>query len=250
MKRLAVILFVLNSICAIGQEYDHAYLDSVVRTRLVGKVDTSGYFFEDYDDAGMQPIGMHYRSLDSIVKSQINKPHIQYYSTVPAEAYHLQLDSIARAKVKYPPYFQFKSAWKSYDWRARLLPASMHFLGGASNGLRQTLLFHYDKFQQRHPGADPQWWDPAISWENKYKRDATGELAKPYQERFFMAKTMLAWTTDGYHATGTLQYAFITAGIVIDLNKRQHWMHYLFDAAVYTVARNAGFHSTYSILYK
>ena len=46
---------------------------------------------------------------------------------------------------------------------------SAMFLAGAFNGVSQDLLFHYNEFETTFPHADPQFWDPEISWVNKYK---------------------------------------------------------------------------------
>lgn len=50
----------------------------------------------------------------------------------------------------------------------RYLPSmGFSFASGALDGVRDALLFHYDDFQRVHPGADPTFWDPSISWTNK-----------------------------------------------------------------------------------
>lgn len=200
--------------------------------------------------------------LDSIVRAKLRTPtfapgvRVPLDSTdaMPAKPSHLYLieryDSIARAGMPAIPIRARVNPWTSYNWLGRIVPAGMHFMAGASNGLLQTLLFHYDRFEARHPDARRQFWDPSVSWENKYKRNPDGTLKQPLEPAFWLSRTALAWYTDGYHATGTMQYAFTTVGIVIDFNRRQHWLHYLFDAIVYTCARNAGFHAAYTLYYR
>ena len=46
---------------------------------------------------------------------------------------------------------------------------SAMFLAGAFNGVSQDLLFHYNEFETTFPNANSQYWDPEISWANKYK---------------------------------------------------------------------------------
>ena len=46
---------------------------------------------------------------------------------------------------------------------------STMFLAGAFNGVSQDLLFHYNEFETTFPNTDPNFWDPEISWKNKYK---------------------------------------------------------------------------------
>lgn len=229
-RLLHIILVVLlcGPLCA----QSHEALDSMTRSMLnLKRVDTTYQWWPSYPK--------DYRPAISPVAMPIDD-HIHRY-----------FDSIARANMPVIPAPRPRvNPWKSYDWTARLLPASMHFMAGASNGLRQTLLFHYDAFERRHPGARRQWWDPEVSHENKYRRGPDGSLLEPLKERFLFSKNVFAWYTDGYHATGTAHYAFTSVGIVIDLAQRQHWLHYIFDAALYTISRNAGFHTTYTLFYR
>ena len=72
---------------------------------------------------------------------------------------------------------------------------STMFLAGAFNGVSQDLLFHYHEFENTFPNANSQFWDPEISWINKYKN------GDPLQgARFPGSTTILVGTTDGYHA--------------------------------------------------
>lgn len=58
-------------------------------------------------------------------------------------------------------------------------------IAAALDGLTETLLHHYPAFSARFPGADPYWWNPALSWQNK----GAG----------FLNRTVLVVFSDAYH---------------------------------------------------
>ena len=60
------------------------------------------------------------------------------------------------------------------------------------NAIIDKLQFHFNRsiFNSKH--FSEQWWNPAISWKNKYKDDLK-------TERFLGAKTIFVWITDAWH---------------------------------------------------
>ena len=46
--------------------------------------------------------------------------------------------------------------------------SGMMFLSGMGRGMEQVLVYHYDRFELRHPKANPNFWNPRYSWTNKY----------------------------------------------------------------------------------
>ena len=40
-------------------------------------------------------------------------------------------------------------------------------LSAAADGFVETITHHYSSFQDRFPSANPYWWNPARSWDNK-----------------------------------------------------------------------------------
>lgn len=138
-----------------------------------------------------------------------------YWRNVPgsywfiADSLHLHYDSIALSRMPAPD--PNPALWGSYELTGRIIPASLHFLSGIAAGSRYVLLNRYSAFKGRHPGLADTWWDPQQS-------------------------------RNGYNALGVAQYGFLTAGIVLDLNARGHWTHYLIDAALYTIVRQGGYH--------
>ena len=121
---------------------------------------------------------------------------------------------------------------------------STMFLAGAFNGASQDLLFHHDEFEATFPNTDPQFWDPEISWTNKYKN------GDPLQgARFPGSTTILVGTTDGYHAMLSSRDIMIVTSIALS-SKSRSWKHFLKKTAAYTIAYGAGFHLTYRTIIK
>ena len=121
---------------------------------------------------------------------------------------------------------------------------STMFLAGAFNGVSQDLLFHYNEFETTFPNANTQFWDPEISWRNKYKN------GDPLQgARFPGSTTILVGTTDGYHAMLSSRDIMIVTSIALS-SKSRSWKHFLKKTAVYTLAYGAGFHLTYRTIIK
>ncbi len=71
----------------------------------------------------------------------------------------------------------------------------MLVLAAASNATMDALSFRYGKtWFARHPAMEG-WWNPAISWRNKWK---DGDRSKG--EAFPFSSTALVATTDAWHA--------------------------------------------------
>lgn len=132
------------------------------------------------------------------------------------------------------------------DWKREILPISCLFVAGAMEGTAETLKWHYHKFERVHPNANADYFDPSRSWVNKYQN------GDPLQgPKHFGSTTFLVWTTDGYHLARTMRSTLILSAILTapDL-KGQRWWVYLAKAAMYTAAYTAGFHLTYTLIYK
>jgi len=121
---------------------------------------------------------------------------------------------------------------------------SAMFLAGAFNGVSQDILFHYNEFENTFPNTDPQFWDPSISWVNKYKNQDPLQGA-----RFPGSTTILVGTTDGYHAMLSSRDIMIVTSIALS-SKSRSWKHFHKKTAVYTQAYGAGFNLTYRTIIK
>lgn len=135
------------------------------------------------------------------------------------------------------------SSWQKYTIKTGLV-----FIAGASDGVSQTLAFHYQYFQNDFPDAPQNYWNPDSSWYNKW---ANGD---PEQgEAFPGSSTFFVWTTDGYHLFRTISKTSLVSGIcfgtVINVYDNKKWWIYLTDFVIYSAAYSAGFHLTYTIMF-
>ncbi|MBP6854647.1 MAG: hypothetical protein KBD26_00760 [Candidatus Pacebacteria bacterium] len=135
------------------------------------------------------------------------------------------------------------SPWQKYTVKTGLV-----FIAGASDGVSQTLAFHYEYFQNDFPDAPQNYWNPDSSWYNKW---ANGD---PNQgEAFPGSSTMFVWTTDGYHLFRTISKTSLVSGIcfgtVVNVYDQKKWWIYLTDFVLYSVAYSAGFHLTYTLMF-
>ena len=130
--------------------------------------------------------------------------------------------------------FSLAAAQKQpYDWKHAIAPAALSFSAGAAWGTHETLMHHYPKFQRAFPNADPQWWNPAISWENKHKSDVP------------------VWFSDAKHTlASTSQVCLFGAGLTITLGERRPILHHLLDIGISAGAYTLGNMTTYNWIFK
>lgn len=127
----------------------------------------------------------------------------------------------------------------------REITTGLVFLSGICDGISQTLYAHYPVFQETFPNARAQYWDPSISWKNKYQN------GDPLQgERFPGSSSVFVFSTDAYHLFRTLQKAQLIAIGGLEFSDKKSWEMYLLDVAIYSLVYSAGFHLTYSIIFK
>ena len=61
---------------------------------------------------------------------------------------------------------------RSFKWhmdKNKYETGGLLFLAGASKGFNETLLFHWKAFRHTFPKANSAWFNPNVSWTNKYK---------------------------------------------------------------------------------
>ena len=83
----------------------------------------------------------------------------------------------------------------------------LFFLAGICEAVMDTLQFHYDSSIFKKMKNQP-FWNPTISWVNKYKDNDPTE-----GEKFFLSKSLLVGLTDAWHLFKLLRTFFIFAGI-------------------------------------
>ena len=138
---------------------------------------------------------------------------------------------------------QEKSTEKK-KWRINkndILTGCLVFVGGASKGFNETLQFNYKIFEKTFPGANKQWFDPKVSWKNKYEGGNPDNGAK-----FFLSTSVFVMFTDQYHLNNFIHRASLMTALVIKIGEpKQPFRYYVFDLLYYTACYQAGFAAAY-----
>ena len=133
---------------------------------------------------------------------------------------------------------------KANKWhldRKKYLTGGFVFVAGASKGFNETLMFHWKAFRHSFPKANPEWFNPNISWRNKYKNGDSEAGAK-----FPLSTSVLVAFTDQYHLNNFINKAAWTSALVIKIGeKKKPFKQYLWDILYYTACHQAGFALTY-----
>jgi len=123
----------------------------------------------------------------------------------------------------------------------KLLTGGLIFLSGSAKGFNETLQFNYPIFEKTFPGVNDQWFNPKISWRNKYK-DANPDNGP----KFFLSTSAFVMFTDQYHLNNFIHKAALTSAIVIRISDgKKPFKHYLFDLLYYSACYQAGFSALY-----
>lgn len=145
-------------------------------------------------------------------------------------------------------------AQKNKKLKYYLLAGSSVFVSGILDGTIETINYHYESgFKPRFPNANDQFWNPAVSWKNKYKN---GDPA--LGPKFTGSTTIFACTTDAYHMLRTTKRTLDGGTLVYALNKsctekvsnKKKWKNIAKDFVILTAIRCAGFHLTYTYIFK
>lgn len=144
---------------------------------------------------------------------------------------------------------QAQKKWKDY-----LVSGSAMFVSGMLDGTIESISYHYENgFKQRLPNANDQFWNPAVSWKNKYYQNNPQMGPK-----FLGSTTIFACTTDAYHLLRTTKRSIDGANLVYYMNKecksnktfQKRWKSEVKDFLILTAIRCAGFHLTYSLAFR
>lgn len=117
--------------------------------------------------------------------------------------------------------------------KQHIAPAVLVFAAGAFEGVMDGLQFHYDK--------PNQFWNPDISWQNKYRnRDVS-------QGMTFRGK-YLVFTTDGWHLMKFGRNATLFTAFTFKIGEpRKKWYVYLCETAGYWFINRIGFNLSYRL---
>jgi hypothetical protein len=132
-----------------------------------------------------------------------------------------------------------KNKWK-ID-KNKVVTGSLVFVAGSAKGFNETLQFNYKIFEKTFPGANKQWFDPKVSWRNKYEGGNPDNGPK-----FFLSTSALVMFTDQYHLNNFIHKAAITSALVIKIGEgKKPFKHYVFDLLYYSACYQAGFAALY-----
>lgn len=112
--------------------------------------------------------------------------------------------------------------------------ASM-FVAGIAEGNMDYLQFHYD--------GNNQFWQPNISWTNKYHHHNPSE-GLTFKGKYFV------FLTDGWHMEKAINHTAVLCALTFKLsgNVKKKWYWYVLEAATYYTANRAGFYIGYNII--
>jgi hypothetical protein len=135
-----------------------------------------------------------------------------------------------------------------------LLAGSSMFVSGLVDGTLESINYHYeDGFKLRCPKANDKFWNPAVSWKNKYRNNDPAQGPK-----FAGSTNIFVFTTDAYHllrATNrtldgvTLAY-YVRETCEVPASKKKKWLFIARDFIILSAIRSVGFHLTYSLMFK
>lgn len=142
--------------------------------------------------------------------------------------------------------FSQKDSIRNLNIKLKTVRYSSAFIAGFAEGTMDAISFHYDSFQKVHPNANPQFWNPQLSWENKWYNGDTKQ-----GEKFLGSSTFLVWTTDGWHGLKAVnRLATFGATITIVIGDKKKWTYYAKEILISYVSNRAGFYTSYNFIYK
>lgn len=129
--------------------------------------------------------------------------------------------------------------------QATLLFISMFLflIAGLFEGTAEALKFHTSRFFDRFKKANKQFWDPSLSWRNKYKNGDPAQGTK-----FPFSTSGLVFLTDGYHLVRWARNVFTIAAIIIS-PALVAWYMYIAAFVLFYLAFTGGFTISYDRLF-
>jgi hypothetical protein len=135
--------------------------------------------------------------------------------------------------------------------KREIIQTSLVFVSGFTSGIEETLKFNYRGFKAVHPGVNDQFWNPKYSWTNKYEDYVRGNK----DEAYFLSKTVLVWTTDGYHLTRFASNTMVLTAVAIsvsdfkDVKGKKLFLMIGKRVLLYSLARGVGQYCSYKLIY-
>lgn len=126
----------------------------------------------------------------------------------------------------------------------------LFFIAGLCDGTAETLKFHSFGFFHVFRKANKYFWDPAISWKNKYKNHEPDE-----GPRFWQSTSALVALTDGYHLMRliknniTILAAMCFFAVALISGPPVLWYHFPIAYALCYLAYTGGFSLVYDFVF-
>lgn len=120
------------------------------------------------------------------------------------------------------------------------------FIAGLSNGLMDTLSYHFTKDNYLYRFKSNWFGNPTDTWKNKYKN-----YPESLEPKYWGAKTFLSFTTDAWHFFKFIQlqsYKICIALIIPFKITNISILDFVIFYIAITLIIGAGFHFTYTFL--
>jgi hypothetical protein len=150
------------------------------------------------------------------------------------------LPIVALLLITSPASAQFRHALTGINYKTVILPTGLAFVSGACWGLHEKTMHHWGAFYARFPGANPQYWNPALSWTNKYKNHDPDQGRTGVPVFFTDAKHMLASSS---------QVFGFAAGCTVFIGRKVSWKEYALRFIGSAVGYTVGNAVTFNLLY-
>jgi len=142
--------------------------------------------------------------------------------------------------------FSRNDSIRSLNIKLKTVRYSSAFIAGFAEGTMDAISFHYDRFQKVHPNANAKFWDPQLSWTNKWYNGNKNE-----GEKFVGSSSFLVWTTDGWHGLKAVNRLTTIGGtIIITIGEKKKWHYYAKELLISYAVNRAGFYTSYNLIYK
>ena len=127
-----------------------------------------------------------------------------------------------------------------------LLAALFLLCAGLCNGVMDGLQFHFDRTPFSNAAYfDKQFWDPAISWKNKYKNNDHKQ-----GEKFFASSTALVFTTDAWHLFKFLMLKCFALAVILFMPLSRRFGYTMAETWLYNAMSLIALHMCFQMGFK
>lgn len=124
---------------------------------------------------------------------------------------------------------------EDHKLRNKFMHYSFISLGGVCDGISEELLHHYSLVKEKFPNIKDKFFNPEISWHNKYKNGDEKQ-----GDAFFGSSTVFVGVTDAFHFSRSIKQTMWLGGLITfqkGKNFKQTVLQALISIAVYTTAK-------------